>query len=100
MLPPLLASSLPEPYTNLQCALNRPNLVPGVNPYTTSWGAGLPQYLNAAAFAPNTAGTYGNLGRDVLRGPGQIQFDASLSRIFAIHEAIRLEVRGEAFNVS
>jgi hypothetical protein len=79
--------------------LDRPNLVPGVNPYTTNWGAGLPQYLNAAAFAPNTAGTYGNLGRDVLRGPGQIQFDASLSRIFAIHEAIRLEVRGEAFNI-
>ena len=79
--------------------LDRSNLLPGVNPYTTSWSAGFPQYLNAAAFTPNAPGTYGNLGRDVLRGPGQIQFDASLSRIFDIHEAIRLEVRGEAFNI-
>ena len=79
--------------------LDRPNLVPGVNPYTTNWGAGVPVYLNAAAFTPNAPGTYGNLGRDVLRGPGQIQFDASLSRIFGIHEAIRLEARGEAFNI-
>jgi hypothetical protein len=79
--------------------LDRPNLVAGVNPYTTSWGAGLPQYLNPAAFTANTAGTYGNLGRDVLRGPGQVQFDASLSRIFGIYESVRLEVRGEAFNV-
>jgi len=79
--------------------LDRPNLVPGISPYTTNWGPGLPQYLNPAAFVRNAPGTYGNLGRDVLRGPGQLQFDASLSRIFGIHESIRLEVRAEAFNI-
>ena len=76
----------------------RPNYVGGVDPYVSSWGPKL-QYLNPAAFVNNTPGTYGNLGRSVLRGPGQLQFDLALSRIFAIHEAFRLEVRAEAFNV-
>ncbi len=79
--------------------LDRPNLIGGKDPYTENWGANLPVYLNAAAFSKNAPGTYGNLGRDVLRGPGSIQFDASLSRIFGIHEAIKLEARAEAFNI-
>jgi hypothetical protein len=78
--------------------LDRPNLVAGIDPYTTSWGPNL-QYLNPAAFKRNAAGTYGNLGRDALRGPGQLEFDASLSRIFTLHESLNLEVRAEAFNV-
>ena len=79
--------------------LDRPNLIGGKDPYTENWGANLPVFLNAAAFSKNAPGTYGNLGRDVLRGPGSIQFDASLSRIFGIHEAIKLEARAEAFNI-
>jgi Carboxypeptidase regulatory-like domain len=78
--------------------LDRPNYVANADPYRSSWGPSL-QYLNPAAFTPNAAGTYGNLGRDVLRGPGQLQFDLSLSRIFGIHESVRLEVRAEAFNI-
>ena len=78
--------------------LDRPNLVPGVDTYASTLGPKL-QWLNPAAFTPNTAGTYGNLGRDTIRLPGQLLFDSSLSRIFALRESIRLEVRGEAFNV-
>jgi hypothetical protein len=76
----------------------RPNYVAGTDPYVASWGPKL-QYLNPAAFYANVPGTYGNLGRDVLRGPGNLQFDLALSRIFPIHESFRLEVRAEAFNV-
>lgn len=76
----------------------RPNLVGGVSPYSSTLGSKL-QYLNPAAFTANAPGTYGNLGRDVLRGPGQLQFDAALSRIFGMRESLRLEVRAEAFNV-
>jgi hypothetical protein len=78
--------------------LDRPNLVSGVSPYSTSWGPQL-QWLNPAAFVQNPLGTFGNLGRDVIRVPGQVNFDASLSRIFAVTERFRLEMRAEAFNV-
>lgn len=78
--------------------LDRPNYVGGVDPYNSNWGSKL-QYLNPAAFTANTAGTYGNLGRDVLRGPGQLQFDLSLSRVFGLTERLKLEGRAEAFNV-
>jgi hypothetical protein len=76
----------------------RPNLVAGVNPYSTDLGSNL-QFLNPAAFTQNAPGTYGNLGRNVLRGPAQVQFDLALTRIFGIRESLRLEVRAEAFNV-
>jgi hypothetical protein len=77
---------------------DRPNYVAGVPPLNGSWGPSL-QYLNPAAFQAAAPGSYGNLGRDVFRLPGQLQFDVSLSRIFAVHESVKLEVRGEAFNI-
>jgi hypothetical protein len=78
--------------------LDRPNLVPGVATVNSSWGPNL-QYLNPAAFTGNAPGTYGNLGRDALRGPGSLQFDASLVRDFNFTERFKLEARAEAFNV-
>jgi hypothetical protein len=76
--------------------LDRPNQVlPNV--YNATLGPQL-QYLNAAAFSPNALGTFGNVGRDSIRGPGQFNFDLALSRYFAITEHLRLEARAEAFN--
>jgi hypothetical protein len=78
--------------------LDRPNYVSGVQAVNSTWGPNL-QYLNPTAFLAAAPGTYGNLGRDVFRLPGQLQFDLSLSRIFAVHESVKLEVRAEAFNI-
>jgi hypothetical protein len=76
---------------------DRPNLVSS-NIYTSSWGAGVPQYLNPAAFTANPVGTFGNLGRDVAVGPGVLNFDLALSRLFSFSERLKLETRFEAFN--
>jgi hypothetical protein len=44
-------------------------------------------------------GGFGNIGRNVLRGPNQKRFDASLSKTTRITEGTNLEFRWEVFNV-
>jgi hypothetical protein len=65
------------------------------NPYpskkTTS------QWFNPAAFAQQTAGTFGNVQRNSLRGPGAFHLDASVSRVFHV-EKVGLMFRVDAFN--
>jgi hypothetical protein len=58
------------------------------------------KYLNPAAFAIPAAGTLGNSGVGVIVGPSVWQFDASVSRSFQLTETQRVEIRGEAFNVT
>ena len=75
---------------------DRPNQVLG-NPYPATKTPA--QWINPAAFVPNPTGTFGSLGRNALRAPGVLRVDAALSREFSMSEKLRLEVRGEAFNV-
>jgi hypothetical protein len=45
-------------------------------------------------------GTYGNLPRNLFRGPGQINVDMSFSKTTAIfRERAKLEIRGDFFNI-
>ncbi|MGD0580684.1 MAG: hypothetical protein ABSC08_17370, partial [Bryobacteraceae bacterium] len=74
----------------------RPNLVSG-QPLIT----GNPQqYFNPLAFSLPAAGTYGNLGRNVLRGPGLVILNLALDRTFWKREKQSFRLRGEAFNVA
>ncbi len=57
------------------------------------------QWFNTAAFARQATGTYGNAGRNVLRGPGAWDLDMALSRGFALRESVKLNFRWEVFNV-
>jgi hypothetical protein len=52
------------------------------------------------AFAPAPQYTYGNSGRNILFGDGLVQLDATLKKVFQIHEALNAELRLEAFNVA
>jgi hypothetical protein len=74
----------------------RPNLVLG-QPLITGDPA---QYFNPLAFSLPAAGTYGNLGRNVLRGPGLVILNLALDRTFWKRENQSFRVRGEAFNLA
>ncbi|HUI60726.1 MAG TPA: hypothetical protein VLX90_10905, partial [Steroidobacteraceae bacterium] len=74
----------------------RPDLVLG-QPLVT----GSPQqYFNPLAFSLPAAGTYGNLGRNVLRGPGLVVLNLALDRTLWKAENRSLRLRGEVFNVA
>jgi hypothetical protein len=57
-------------------------------------------YFDPYAFMPVTAVRFGNTGRNILRGPGVVNVDASLFRNFNLTERFRMQFRAEAFNVS
>ena len=55
-------------------------------------------WFNPRAFAPNQPGQLGNLGRNVVIGPGFKGFDLGVSKNFRIREGHQLQFRAEAFN--
>jgi hypothetical protein len=57
------------------------------------------QWFNPAAFILPTMGTYGNIGRGTLTGPGLADVDVSLFKNTAITEKTTLQFRAEFFNV-
>ena len=56
-------------------------------------------YLNRDALVSSGA-QFGNLGRNVVIGPGQRRVDVSLSKHTVLTEGTSLEFRAEAYNVS
>jgi hypothetical protein len=81
-------------------AASRPNVVgdPNGGPRTVD------AWLSRDAFArlnPQTdAGQFGDAGRNIGRGPGYVNVDASLVRTFTITGGLRLQARAEVFNVA
>jgi hypothetical protein len=78
------------------------------NPIRPSWnpaftGSVLPggpnQYFNPNAFVLPPAGTYGNVGRDVLTGPGLASLDFSVLKSTSLTEKLHLQFRAEFFNI-
>ncbi|MBL8294709.1 MAG: TonB-dependent receptor, partial [Bryobacterales bacterium] len=59
------------------------------------------RWFNTAAFAEPAAGTFGNIGRNTLRGPGMFTVDFSAFKSFQMpwSEGHKLEFRGEFFNL-
>ncbi len=77
---------------------DRPNAVYGQtsvlsNPTTAEW-------FNIDAFALNTVGQWGNVGRNVLTGPGIATWDASAMKEFNFSERRYLQFRVESFNTA
>jgi Carboxypeptidase regulatory-like domain/TonB dependent receptor/TonB-dependent Receptor Plug Domain len=56
--------------------------------------------FNTCAFVGNTTlGTFGDAGRNIIRGPGLQNWDISFIKQFPIREAMHVEFRAEFFNI-
>jgi hypothetical protein len=78
------------------------------NPVRPSWNpnfsgsiiqGGPNQYFNAGAFVQPLPGTYGNVGRNILQGPGLVETDLSLTKMFSFADRLKLQFRSEFFNI-
>ncbi|MGD1156111.1 MAG: TonB-dependent receptor [Terriglobia bacterium] len=75
---------------------DRPNVV-GSSTYPTKQTP--QQWVLASAFSTPSAYTFGNAGRNILRGPGMGTWDFSLLRNFRLSESGKLVFRAEMFNI-
>ncbi|HXA07044.1 MAG TPA: TonB-dependent receptor [Bryobacteraceae bacterium] len=86
-------SDLPDGETRNQ----RPDLLPGVSIYPAHQT--INNWFNPAAFAVPAVETWGNLGRNVGRGPGYYEIDTALEKATSITERLAVKFRVEAFNL-
>ncbi len=91
-----------------QLSFNPSNDGDSRNPVRPSWNPaftgpvilGTPaQWFNPNAFVVPAQGTFGNVGRDVLTGPGLATWDFSLLKETRLSERFNLQFRAEMFNL-
>jgi len=58
------------------------------------------EWFNTAAFVKNAKYTYGNAGRNILRGPGLVNLDLAAHKQFRISERFSAQLRFESFNAT
>ena len=57
------------------------------------------QWFNRAAFTQVLSGTFGNAGRNILRGPGWATVDLSIQRRISVTNRANATIRADIFNV-
>jgi len=77
--------------------LNRPN-VNGQIRYVKDFVNGQFRWFDPTSFSLPTAGTFGNLPHNALRGPGRQNWNLSLFKTFTFTERMKFELRAESFN--
>jgi len=77
----------------------RPNYNFGQPLYIYDPGVPGGRRFNSAAFSVPPAGKQGSFGRNVLRGLPIYQLDLSLGRTITLHERLKLQLKGDVFNV-
>jgi hypothetical protein len=77
--------------------VQRPNVVG--KPSADCNASHLVNCITSAAFATPAAYTFGNASRNIVTGPGLVDFDFSVFKEFPITERARLQFRSEFFNL-
>lgn len=98
----VLTTGLPFDITN---AASRSNTGGGDRPNvfcdpTSGFQQSVYEWFNTSCFGAQPLYTYGNLGRNVLHGPGRENLDLAIHRNFIIKEGINLQFRAESFNLT
>ena len=57
------------------------------------------RYFDTSRFVQNAAGTFGNSGKSILRGPGYFNTDFGLLKAANLTERMGLQFRAEFFNI-
>jgi len=57
-------------------------------------------WFDTSAFLQPVAGTFGNSGNGVVRGPGMRNFDLSIQKVIPVTESKKFELRGDFFNLT
>ena len=78
-------------------APDRPDLKPGANNNPVLGGAD--RYFDPTVFSLPAPGTYGNVGRNTIIGPGVANLDLSLIKSFPFREGGAVQFRAEFFNI-
>jgi hypothetical protein len=78
---------------------NRPNVVAGQSLRLPRSQRSVDRFFNTAAFSTPEPFTFGNAGRNILPGPGNVVIDLALHKKFMIGEGRALEFRAESFNI-
>jgi hypothetical protein len=82
--------------SNTGSGADRPNVVGNwqlANPSVGEW-------FNTAAFVANAPYTYGDAGRNIIRGPGLVDLDLALHKSFRVTEKVSAQLRIESFNAT
>jgi hypothetical protein len=91
-----------------QLSFNPSNDGDSRNPVRPSWNpafsgpvilGGTTQWFNPNAFVVPPSGTFGNVGRNVLTGPGLATWDFSVMKDTHLFEKLNLQFRAEIFNL-
>jgi hypothetical protein len=84
--------------TYAQAGSSYPNWVPGVSTKPTN--RSIQNWFNPGAFAQPENGTFGDVPRNSIYGPGLNFVNMSLSKTFSVPwEGIKIQIRGDAQNV-
>ena len=79
--------------------LDRPNVVPGVNPYNRNVNSGgVPTWITKAAFT-TVPGSFGNSRMNGYSGPGFVNIDTTLVKNVPTFREQQLQLRFETFNL-
>ena len=99
--PSIATARTGRPFTVTQSNNNVGNLMTGL-PNRVGDGAGpktVDAWFDKTAFQAVPSGTFGNSGRNILRGPGLFNVDTAVQRRFAMSAQTAIELRWEIFNL-